>query len=126
MSGANLEALSDPFEVFRLLHGGDRLAHCHPTGWRLVSSDLAVAESAVNALKRGASQKAAGDWNDFGGGRLVPLDDGLFGGFSQTWIWVAGYTAVSHTGRRKTRRFSAAAADRKTQKAGGNHIPCIS
>ena len=118
MSGADLEALSDPFEVFRLLHGGDRLAHCHPTGWRLVSSDLAVAESAVNALKRGASQKAAGDWNDFGGGRLVPLDDGLFGGFSQTWMWVAGCNAVSRTGRRKTPRPDAAATDQKAQRGG--------
>jgi len=90
----DLPPLTDPVEILRLLHAGDRLAHCHPIGWRLLSGDVAVSETAVNALKRGVTRIAGNGCPDSGGGRLVPLDDGLFGGFSQTWMWAEGGTAV--------------------------------
>lgn len=90
----DLPPLTDPVEILRLLHAGDRLAHCHPIGWRLLSGDVAVSETAVNALKRGVTRIAGNGCPDSGGGRLVPLDDGLFGGFSQTWMWAEGVTAV--------------------------------
>ncbi len=90
----DLAPLSDPLEIVRLLRAGDRLAHCYQTGWRLVGGDVAVAENAVNALKRGTPRMTSDDAQDFGGGRLAPLDDGLFGGFSQTWMWAEGRTAV--------------------------------
>ena len=92
MSETTLAPLSDPIEILRLLHAGDRLAQCHPTGWRLLGGDVAVSETAVNALKRGVPRVAG--CCDSGGGRLVPLHDGLFGGFSQTWMWAEGDTPV--------------------------------
>ena len=83
MSGTtSLSTLCDPIQVIRLLRAGDRLAHCHPTGWRLVGGDVAVSENAVDALKRGTSRKHGGDSQECAGGRLAPLGDGLFGGFS--------------------------------------------
>ena len=95
MSGTtSLSTLCDPIQVIRLLRAGDRLAHCHPTGWRLVGGDVAVSENAVDALKRGTSRKHGGDSQECSGGRLAPLGDGLFGGFSQTWMWAEGCTAV--------------------------------
>jgi hypothetical protein len=91
---SELATIEDPIEVLVLLRTGDRLAHCHGLGWRLVRADIAVSELAVGVLKRGGVWFVVMDGvnvpYDFGGGRLAPLGDALIGQDAQTWAWAEG------------------------------------